>query len=219
MPNIIRLLLISLLFSTLFVSGCAPPRSALDSQYIDAQELKLKIRELADQMLSTMDNSTLTGLVAMPSSFVDLNHKGQTSAFGNLLGESLIYEFNQRAFPVREYRLSGNIDMQLGQGDFALLRQGVMSAHEKWAAIIVGTYHYDHKAVFVNARLVRAYDGMVLRTGQLILVNTRIVERLIKDTTKRHDPSPPPSLGLGSGTLKIRQVPPTPSAPVGEGLY
>ncbi len=219
MPNIIRLLLISLLFSTLFMTGCSTSRTALDSQYIDAQELKLKIRELADQMLSTMDNSTLTGLVAMPTSFVDLNHKGQTSAFGNLLGESLIYEFNQRAFPVREYRLSGNIEMQLGQGDFALLRQGVMSAHEKWAAIIVGTYHYDHKAVFVNARLVRAYDGMVLRTGQLVLVNKRIVERLVKDTTERHDPLPPPSLGLGSGTLKIRQVPPTPSAPVGEGLY
>ncbi len=231
MPNIVRLLLVALMFSTLFVAGCA--KSALDSQYIDAQELKLKVRELADQMLATMDNSVLTGLIAMPTSFVDLNHKGQTSAFGNLMGESLIYEFNQRAFPVREYRLSGDIDIQLAQGDFALLRKGVVNTNEKWAALIIGTYYVDKDAVFVNARLVRAMDGMVLRTGQLVLVKTPVITRLTRHKMKPYAgktthvagqptpvaPLPAPSLGLSSGTIKIeQQVAPEPQ-PRQPGLY
>ncbi len=237
MSNIVRLLLCALLFSTLFASACSK-RSAHDPQFVDAQELKLKVRELADQMLATMDNSTLTGLVAMPTSFVDLDNKGQTSAFGNLIGESLIYEFNQRAFPVREYRLTGNISMKLGQGDFALLRQGIVSTKEKWAAVIVGTYYVDKEAVFVNARLVRAYDGMVLRTGQLVLVKTPVIERLVENkmplyvpsstastantsgkTVHKSAPLPAPSLGLKSGTLNIRQVPESPVPPRQPGLY
>ncbi len=234
MPNLIRLLLLGLLFSTLFVAGCgSKTKTALDPQYIDAQELKLKVRELADQMLATMDNSTLTGLVAMPTSFVNMNNKAQTSAFGNLMGESLIYEFNQRAFPVREYRLTGNIDIKLGQGDFALLRQGIVSTREKWAALIVGTYHVDKEAVFVNARLVRAYDGMVLRTGQLVLVKTKVIDRLTQtilppytpvaapkaSAAPKPKPLPAPTLGLKSGTLNIRQIPPAPTTPAGPGLY
>ncbi len=226
MPNIVRLLLVALLFSTLFVAGCA--KSARDSQYIDAQELKLKVRELADQMLATMDNTTLTGLVAMPTSFVDLNHKGQTSAFGNFMGESLIYEFNQRGFPVREYRLTGNIDIQLAQGDFALLRKGVVNTKEKWAALMVGTYYVDKNAVFVNARLVRALDGMVLRTGQLVLVKTPVVYRMTnhkmvpyagKPDPVAVKPLPAPSIKLPSATINIEQeVAPAPQ-PRQPGLY
>ncbi len=243
MTHIIKFLLFILLLQSLLLAGCGPKtRTAHDPEFVNAQEFKLKVRELADQMLATMDNRTLMGLVAMPTSFVDMNSKNVTSSFGNLLGESLIYEFNQRGFPVREYRLTGNIDVKLGQGDFALLRQGIINTNERWAALIIGTYHTDKEAVFVNARLVRAMDGMVLRTGQLVLVKTPLIERLtaapiIKSTPKpvvvsttssraryvskppvKQGPPPPP-LGLRSGTLNIVQVP-NPSEPEREpGLY
>lgn len=51
---------------------------------------------------------------------------------------------------------------------------------QKWAALVVGTYYVDKDATFVNARLVRASDGLVLRTGQLVLVNTPIIARMGK---------------------------------------
>ncbi len=246
MSHTFRFFLFVFLFQTLIISGCAtpppPPKSAMDLEYIEVQEFKLKVRELADQMLATMNNTTLTGLVAMPTSFVNINNKAQTSAFGNLLAESLIYEFNQRAFPVREYRLSGDIDIKLAQGDFALLRKGLVDTNEKWAALIVGTYYVDKDAVIVNARLVRARDGMVLRTGQLVLVKTPFITRLTqhiittdvpktvtvrtvsapRNPPKYYGPAPKPvprnALGLESGTLNIRQVPKAQS-PTGPGLY
>ena len=42
-----------------------------DPEYVDAVELKLKCRELADQMLATMPNDALKGVVALPTSFVE----------------------------------------------------------------------------------------------------------------------------------------------------
>ncbi len=226
MRIITRFLLFALLLQALLAAGCSGKSepSAVDPEYINAQELKLKVRELADQMLATTDNSLLTGLVAMPSSFVNLNNKAQTSSLGNLLGESLIYEFNQRGFPVREYHLTGNIDVLLGQGDFAMLRRGLVSTQGKWAALIVGTYHYDQDAIFINARLVRASDGMVLRTGQLVLVNTALMTRLaqpiIPPPSAAEVQATKPSLGLSSGTLHIRPAP-YKSAPAstGPGLH
>ncbi len=211
MQTVLRVLLIALLFQALLAAGCNKKNTvatAHDPAYIDAQELKLKIRELADQMLATTDNSRLYGLVAMPTSFVNLDNKAQTSAFGNLISESLIYEFNQRGFPVREYRLTGNIDVVLRQGDFALLRQGLVSTEGKWAALVVGTYYRDKDAVFVNARLVRAHDGLVLRTGQLVLVNTPLIARLSLPNTPPSPPAPTgPTLGLSTGVIEIKQAP------------
>lgn len=222
MTALSRLFLLVLLFQVLLAASCAgkvqPEPTPTSPAYVDAQELKLKVRELADQMLATTPNSALDGLVAMPTSFVDLDNKARTSALGNLFAESLIYEFNQRGFPVREYRLTGNIDVILGQGDFALLRKGLVStANQKWAALIVGTYYRTKDAVFVNARLVRANDGMVLRTGQLVLVNNSLVAKLSEPVLP---PLPPgvasgpgtpvqvlPTSGLSSGAMNMKPAP------------
>lgn len=191
MKILVRLLLFALLFQGLLAGCSSRPPTTSDPQYVDAVELKLKIRELADQMLATVPNASLTGLVAMPTSFVDMDNKRQASPLGNLFAESLIYEFNQRGFPVCEYRLTGNIDVILGQGDFSLLRQGLVNTTDKkWAALIVGTYYRGQDAVFVNARLVRASDGVVLRTGQLLLLKNALVARLLEPLTP---PAPPPA--------------------------
>ena len=168
------------LFMLALFAGCA--RSTLDPQpveYVNAVDLKLQCRELADQLLATMPNSALQGYVAMPTSFVDENNTSVSSPLGRLMVESMYYEFNQRGFPTREYRLTGNINVVGGKNDIALAaNQLVPTKGQKWAAILVGTYYVDKAATFVNVRLVRASDGLVLRTGQLVLENTPVVARM-----------------------------------------
>lgn len=183
MKRLTIFLLFGLLFQSL-LAGCAGHGStvslAAKPGLVDAQELRLKFRELADQLLASTPNEGIGNLVAMPTSFVDVDHKNQTSALGNLCAESLIYEFNQRGYPVSEYRLSGDVDVLLGQGDFALLRQGVTkTAGKQWAALMVGTYAVAGDSVFVNGRLVRASDGMVLRTGQVLLPKNELVASML----------------------------------------
>lgn len=212
MNSFVRFLLLGLLFLGLMAAGCGSrkaPVTAMSPEYVDAQELKLKIRELADQLLATMPNQSLTGLVAMPTSFVNQDNVQQSSPFGRLVGESLIYEFNQRGFPVREYRLPGYIDIIPQQGDFALLRKGLVNTTgEKWAALIIGTYYRTPDAVFVNARLVRAADGMVLRTGQLVLVNNELIVQLTTPTaTATAQTASGPRPLMSSGTMTIKPAP------------
>ena len=189
------------------LSGCAKSGpSALSPGYTDAVELKLKSRELAEQMLATMPNDAIQGFVAMPTSFVNQSNTSQSSPMGRLMAESLFYEFNQRGFPTREYRLNGAINVQGGRDDLALAANQVVSTTgQKWAALVVGTFYVDKDATFINARLVRASDGLVMRTGQLVLVNTPIVRRMAEaDTT------PPPVKVASSSTGAAANPPPNP---------
>ena len=77
----------------------------------------------------------------------------------------------------------------------------------------------DKDATFINARLVRASDGLVMRTGQLVLVNTPIVTRMaeayapppVKATASTAAAKPAltslytPASSISSGTLVIKQ--------------
>jgi len=181
------------------VSGCSGSYFAgqspyTDPQYVEAQELKLKVRELADQLLATLPNGYLNGYVAFPTSFVNINNLQESSPFGRLMGESLIYEFNQRGFLVREYRLPGYLAISTQKGTFALDRAGLIMANERWTTLIVGTYYVDKNSVFVNVRLVRAIDGMVFRTAQLVIANNEYVAKLFPNTRS-----------IAVSTLRIKQ--------------
>lgn len=203
-------ILLTLLLA-IFIGGCArnalPPEQPSD--YVDAVELKLKCRELADQMLATVPNDALKGFVAMPTSFVNENNTSQSSPLGRLMAESMYYEFNQRGFPTREYRLTGNIAVQGGKNDIALVaNQIVPTKGQRWAALLVGTYYVDPAATFVNVRLVRASDGLVLRTAQLVLPNTPVIYRMATGdgtTTVASGPAAALCGTPGGGTIRIVQ--------------
>jgi hypothetical protein len=80
---------------------------------------------------------------------------------------------------VREYRANGGINMREGTGEMALARKGkVATAKGKGNALLVGTYHQDPDAIFINARLLRAADGLVLRTGQVMLTPNPVTLRM-----------------------------------------
>lgn len=154
------------------------PRVSPSAETVDSRELKLKIRDLADQLVSHVGDSRLRNMVALPTTFVDQDNFTRTSSFGRFIAEQLFYEFNQRGFPVREYRAEKAIHMEPGQGDF-LLSRALGSVSVQNALAIVGTYYQDQNAVFVSARLIRGSDGRVLRTGQLVLPLTGVTRRML----------------------------------------
>jgi len=144
-----------------------------------AHEIKLKVRELAAQLLEVWPGQALTGVVAMPTTFVSLNNFGVGSGLGRYMAEALYYEFNLRGVATREYRVNGSIRLEPGQGEMALsraLRDPKVAS--RTMALIVGTYYRDKDAVFVNARLIRSSDGLVMRTAQIILPMTDMVARM-----------------------------------------
>ncbi|MDR3176196.1 MAG: hypothetical protein LBU06_06660 [Desulfovibrio sp.] len=180
------------------LSACARPASLLDDgrkkppsitvqgmevpgpdpNYTAARELRLKVRELADQLVAEIRDPSLAGTVALPVSFVNLDDFGETSAFGRLLGEQIYFEFNQRGFPVREYRIENSVRVKKKEGEFILSRRrGSVPAQSSLA--VVGTYAKGPGAVFVNARLVRPSNGRVLRTASMVFEANETVNSLL----------------------------------------
>ena len=158
---------------------------APDPDYADARELKLKVRELVEQLVADMQDCSLQGAVALPTSFVNLDDFNETSAFGRLIGEQLFYELNQRGYPVREYRMSGNIQPRAKAGEFALSRElGRLAAKSGQAVVIAGTYARGNNAVFVNARLIRPKDGRVIRTANLVIESNPTIESMLANKSR-----------------------------------
>lgn len=159
----------------------------------DARELKLKVRELASQLIAGMDPS-LRGMVALPTSFVNQEDFTQSSPLGRFMAEHLMYEFNQRGFPIREYRMASQITSREGEGEFLLSRKvAPIPANTAGVLFVVGTYFVDRQATFINARLVRG-NGTVLRTAQLVLANSPMTRRMLAGAVR----------ALPKGTLPIR---------------
>jgi hypothetical protein len=142
-----------------------------------ARELKLKVRELADQFLEA--GSRLGGAYCLPISFVNQDDFDSTSSFGRLLSELLFHELSRRGVPVREYRTTTAIVTKDGTGEFILTRDpSFMVAVPPDALIVTGTYYNDKNVIYVNARLYRA-DGMVQRTASLVMAQNPVTRSML----------------------------------------
>lgn len=154
------------------------------------REFKLKIRELSDRLLMPTGNAeelkALENRTVISVSFVDMDEFERSSSFGRYLGESMIHEFSRRGLPVREFRSTGLPMTKPGLGEFVMTRdQARIQALTGDGLIVAGTYYHDEDAVFINARLFRAADGMVLRTAAMELRQSNMLRTMLaKGTTK-----------------------------------
>ena len=160
--------------------GSGKPIAMPSAEMEGARELRLKVRELATQLFEA-GKDQLAGGVTMPASFVNQDNLDSSSSFGRYIAEQLFYELNQLGVPVREYRTMGRIMTRAQDGEFALTRRMEEAAPVPTAGLVLtGTYYFDKHAVFVNARLYRPLDGMVLRTANLVFAQTPVTLTMLK---------------------------------------
>ena len=170
------------------------------AEYLDAHELRLKVRELTSQLLETWGYSGVKDMVAYITTFTPQHDLTMPTPFGQYLRDAFTYEFNNRGFPVRDFSAR---DLIINEAGFAYgVSNGTYKtpAISKDAAIITGTFYRDKDYLFMNVRLVRGYDGMVLRTAQTVFPVTPLLGRM---TDRDYRPPPPPKPVLSSGGLKI----------------
>ncbi len=161
--------------------GADKPIGPPDATLENARELKLRIRELANQLLEAGER--LPGAVALPTSFVNQDDFNQSSAFGRLVAELLFHELSRRGVPVREYRASRSISAREG-GEFILARnpEQVIPVGPD-SLVVTGTYYFDKRSVYVNARVFRAADGMVVRTAGLVFAQNDTTRTMLAKGT------------------------------------
>lgn len=191
--------------------GANTPLPSPDPANEDAQELKLKIRELADQLLSNDAGGGIGGLIVLPTSFVNQDNFEQTSSFGRFITEQMFHELSLRGVAVREYRQAPEIVSKKGaqEGDYMLSRgAGNVTINSKRAAVLVGTYYADNRNAFVQARLINGATGMVLRTAQVTVPLTRIAKKMVRNSTGASFSAAPVGLRDFNQTLQSTQLQP-----------
>ncbi len=150
----------------------------IDKDEVEMREFKVQIRELASQLFETFSGAGLQGLVAYPVTFVNLENYNSTSDFGRYLAEALIFELNQRGFPVNDAKVSNQIVFR-DDGQFVFKTHGSERLTGSKSVFLVGTYLKEKAGIFVNARLVRN-NGDVLRTAQMVLPMNTMLDGMTK---------------------------------------
>ncbi len=106
----------------------------------------------------------------LSATFVDINNLETSSGLGRVIGDQIGSRFAQQDFTVIEIKMRNNIFVKEGSGEFALSRSvKELSQSHNAAAVIAGTYAVGRQSVFVNARLIRATDNLVLASYDYVL--------------------------------------------------
>jgi TolB-like protein len=106
----------------------------------------------------------------LAATFVDINNLETSSALGRVIGEQLGSRFAQEGFTVIQITMRNNIFVAEGTGELMLSRsvKEISQSHNA-AAVIAGTYAVARQSVYVNARLIRATDNLVLAAYDYVL--------------------------------------------------
>ena len=148
-------------------------------------ELKLRIRELAHQLLANVREEIIDEFTVTVSTFVNLNHLYRTSGLGRYLGEQMMHELQVVGLDVVDVRLTPAMMISEGFGEYAMSRDmAELSYVHPGDAMLVGTYTISNNEIFINARLLRNRDGMVLSGGSTVFELNRVSGGLLQDEGK-----------------------------------
>jgi TolB-like protein len=106
----------------------------------------------------------------LAATFVDINNLDSSSTLGRVIGEQIGSQFAQKGFTVIEIKMRNNIFIKEGAGEFTLSRsiKEISQSHNA-AAVIAGTYAVARQSVYVQARLIRATDNLILAAYDYVL--------------------------------------------------
>ncbi len=158
----------------------------LTTQRNDSQagQLISQLSSLADQLEKSIDRSNIANTFII-TSFVNIDSLSETSRFGRLMAENLIYELNARHWKVFDVRFTKGIIIN-ESGEFSLSRDGekIRDAY-KVGGIVVGTYSFGNNHIIVNARVIDIDSGAIISAGQIHLPVNGLTGELLNKPVSR----------------------------------
>ncbi|MFH1216326.1 MAG: FlgO family outer membrane protein [Pseudomonadota bacterium] len=147
-----------------------------------AVELKLKVRELTQQLLDRSEEPMGDQHRVVVTTFVNLNQLYRTSGFGRVMAEQMISEMQRAGIEVVDVRMTPSIQILEGYGEYGLSRDmSELSYVQSAQAIVVGTYTISNGQVMVNARLLQQANGLVLSSGSIALQMDDLICGFLQD--------------------------------------
>jgi TolB-like protein len=158
--------------ASLFLVGCATP-SFLQGWGSGGDEPKLLdvSYKAGDHLHGQLDGSGVARYPMLAASFVDSANMNDSTDLGRLLSEQVASRLSQLGYSVTEVQLrSDQLRVDPGVGVLALSRDlAEINADAQAYSVLVGTYTVIGRQIYVNARVLRASDGVALASSDFSL--------------------------------------------------
>lgn len=144
--------------------------------------LTAAVHDLAQRLVASAGAEIADEYIVAVSTFVNLNNLYATSGLGRYVGEQMISELRGRGIAVVDVRKTPGIMVSKYHGEYAMSRDmKELSYIHNAQAMVVGTYAVAEGRVFLNARLLRNEDNLVLAAATLELPMDQVVAGLLAD--------------------------------------
>ena len=144
--------------------------------------LAAAVHELAQRLVASAGEEIADEYTVAVSTFVNLDNLYATSALGRYVGEQMIGELRGRGMAVVDVRKTPGIMVSKYHGEYAMSRDmKELSYIQNAQAMLVGTYAVAAGRVFLNARLLRNEDNLVLAAATMEIPKDAVVIGMLAD--------------------------------------
>ncbi len=173
----------------LVLSACAVPTSertlAAGPAVADQRpgSMIAKVYDATDGLLGYLPGNLQPGAVVLVASLANIDDLEESSRFGRAVAEQVGSRLVQSGFVVREVKLADTLMVREHNGEFILSRDfaNIANAHNA-DVVVTGTYSEAQLYMFVNLRMTRLVDGVVLAAHDFELVrDTDIITMTKRD--------------------------------------
>lgn len=168
-PTVIFLRLILTITLPLLLTGCSSLNCTSLGRLLGADENLISLAaQITDDLTQKAFPPLIPGQPDLPilvTTFVNNDNLKETSRFGRILQEHVTSRLVQLNYTAREIKLRQTLLMQEQSGETMLSRNlRDLDAKQSLAAqaILVGTYSYTNRVMYISARLINPKDRNII---------------------------------------------------------
>lgn len=171
-------LLTGLLLGSLILSaGCASKDTKVDPVVDVVAELKQAQKPLYASLIEPLDHEQ----PLLVTSFANIDNLAESSTFGRLTADLVAAGLTDRGYKVIEVKMRDSLFIKQGAGEFMLSRQVQhLSQKHDAQAVLLGTYAIGGSNVYLNVRLVRSTDNIVLSSYDFQLPLNKDIRHMLR---------------------------------------
>ncbi len=149
------------------LAGCSPESLNIYSEPVEQSEVTVEllpeVYRAAETLVMTSNQTLDQNASVLVASIVDIDALETSSTFGRTVSEQLSGRIAQLGYSVSEIKMRDSIAVRPRQGELMLSRDlAFLAGRQNAQAVLTGTYSISEHSVFVNLRLLRAGDGLIL---------------------------------------------------------
>ncbi|MBA4503525.1 FlgO family outer membrane protein [Marinobacterium marinum] len=159
-------------------SGCSSTQKPTASIATEV-DLIQEVKTASSQLIANTKGLTL-GAPVLAATFADIDDLQQSSTFGRTLSEQFTSALSANGLPVIEVKMRDSLFVKERTGELILSRKlhSLLQAHDA-QAVLLGSYAIGGSNVYVNVRIVRTSDNIILGSHDFSLPLNRDIKAML----------------------------------------